>query len=85
MYDQTLLEELTASYHDKLADLLLNKNLEEHYSDVSRCVRLINALVDSNKLLDEELLVFREMGYQYYRLKDQFMEALILKEAGGSK
>lgn len=82
MHPNTLVDELMAGYANKQADLLLNKNLEAHYVDLSECVKQINALLDTGRLIEEELSAFMQIGYQYYRLKEQFLEAMILKERG---
>jgi hypothetical protein len=82
MHPGTLIDELMAGYANKQADLLLGKNLEAHYVDLSECVKQINALLDTGRLFEEELAAFMQIGYQYYRLKEQFLEAMILKERG---
>jgi hypothetical protein len=80
MHPNTLIEDLMAGYANKQADLLLNKNLEERYLVLSQCVKQINALLDSGRLLEDEMAAFMQIGYQYYRLKEQFLEYMILKE-----
>lgn len=78
MQQISLVDELAAGYANKLADLVLNKNLEEHYIDITQCVQQINALLDTGRLIEEEVAAFMSLGYQYYRLKEQFLEALIV-------
>lgn len=82
MQSNSLIDELMAGYANKQADLLLNKNLESHYVDLSECVKQINALLDTRRLIEDEIAAFMQIGYQYYRLKEQFLEAMILKERG---
>lgn len=83
MHQETLIDELMSGYANKQADLLLGKNVEDHYMDLSQCVKQINALLDTGKLIEEELAAFMQIGYQYYRLKEQFLEVMMLKELDG--
>lgn len=83
MHPNTLIDDLMAGYANKQADLMLGKNLEAHYMDLSECVKQINALLDTGKLIEEEMAAFMQIGYQYYRLKEQFLEVMILKEMDG--
>lgn len=83
MNPNTLIDDLMAGYANKQADLMLGKNLEEHYMDLSECVKQINALLDTGKLIEAEMAAFMQIGYQYYRLKAQFLELMILKKMDG--
>lgn len=83
MHSNTLIDDLMVGYANKQADLMLGKNLEEHYMDLSECVKQINALLDTGKLMEEEMAAFMQIGYQYYRLKEHFLEVMILKEMDG--
>lgn len=79
-----LIDELSTSYLNILVDLELAKNLEGHYIEVTETIKRINALINSGYLNEEESFEFAKLGYQYFRLKDALVSAMILKKQNDS-
>ncbi|MBL4677784.1 MAG: hypothetical protein JKY70_16515 [Mucilaginibacter sp.] len=75
-----LIDELSTSYLNISADLELAKNLEGHYIEVTETIARLNALIDSGYLDEDELFEFARLGYQYFRLKDALVSAMIVKK-----
>jgi len=78
MDEQDNFERLRIQYPNACADVILGKNLEAHYVDVLHLIKVCNDRVD-NALLSgniSEAQTFKNLCYEYYRFKDDIIQAI---------